>query len=85
MNETIRTCWAISAALKSRCDMPAGHTGNHSITVEWGEEQCWMPEIDEPIALEVVPSPVPIEVAKCEACSHMHKNAECKCGCYTHI
>lgn len=84
MNETIRTCWAISAALKTRCDMPAGHTGNHSITIEWDDEQCWSPDLDDPVPLEVVPDPTPI-AEKCEACGHMHKSGECKCGCYTHI
>lgn len=50
----IRNCWAISAALKVRCDMPAGHSGDHSITVSWDDNQCWSPETDEPVALRVV-------------------------------
>lgn len=84
----IRTCWAISAALKARCDMPAGHTGEHSITVSWDDNQCWTPDFDEPIALTVVPEvqePVQKEVEGCAACSHMHKSGACKCGCYKHI
>jgi len=88
MTETIRTCWAISAALKARCDMPAGHAGDHSITVSWNDDQCWSPETDEPIALQVVPpvqEPVQEEPEGCVACSHMHKSGECKCGCYEHI
>lgn len=92
----IRTCWAISAALMARCDMPAGHTGEHSITVSWGDEQCWSPETDEPVALKVVPpdimsgpvdNPVqePVQPEPCVACNHMHKSGDCKCGCYEHI
>lgn len=85
----IRTCWAISAALKARCDMPAGHTGEHSITVTWGDDQCWSPDFDEPVALTVVPDvQIPVQEEKpeaCFACSHMHKNGACKCGCYEHI
>lgn len=90
----IRTCWAISAALKARCDMPAGHSGDHSITVSWDDNQCWSPEIDEPVALRVVTpdmmsgavdNPVETEPSACIACNHMHKNADCKCGCYEHI
>jgi hypothetical protein len=92
MADTIRTCWAISAALKARCDMPAGHTGEHSITVSWSDDQCWSPEFDEPVALTVV-QPVPEVVQEvveeqteaCIACSHMHKAGSCKCGCYEHI
>ena len=89
MADTIRTCWAISAALKARCDMPAGHTGEHSITVSWNDEQCWSPETDEPVALTVVqPVPEPVQESvqePCIACSHMHKAGACKCGCYEHI
>lgn len=84
----IRTCWAISAALKSRCDMPAGHSGEHSITVTWGDEQCWSPDFDEPVALTVVPDvhePVQEEPESCVACTHMHRGGACKCGCYEHI
>ena len=94
----IRTCWAISAALKARCDMPAGHTGDHSITVSWGDEQCWSPETDEPVALRVVEpdmmsgpvdnyvqEPVQEKPEACVACNHMHKSGECKCGCYNHV
>jgi len=88
MVDQIRTCWAISAALKSRCDMPAGHSGDHSITVTWGDEQCWSPETDEPIELTVV-KPVQEVVEDqpegCTACTHMHKAGACKCGCYAHI
>lgn len=97
MAETIRTCWAISAALKARCDMPAGHPGDHSITVSWGDEQCWSPETDEPISLTVVHSddtmsqPVDnvvqesVQPEGCVACNHLHKGGSCKCGCYEHI
>jgi len=82
----IRTCWAISAALKARCDMPAGHTGEHSITVSWNDEQCWSPDMDEPVALTVVQDiPEPVRSEACIACNHMHKSGECKCGCYEHI
>lgn len=92
----IRNCWAISAALRARCDMPAGHPGDHSITVSWDDEQCWSPETDEPVALRVVTpdmmsGPVdnvvqePVQAEACIACNHMHKNGDCKCGCYEHI
>lgn len=84
----IRTCWAISAALKARCDMPAGHSGEHSITVSWNDEQCWSPDFDEPVALTVVQDvhePVQEKPEACIACNHMHRGGECKCGCYNHV
>ena len=74
--------------------MPAGHSGDHSITVSWDDNQCWSPEIDEPVALRVVTpdmmsgavdNPVQEPVEACIACNHMHKNGDCKCGCYEHI
>lgn len=96
MSDTIRTCWAISSALKARCDMPAGHSGDHSITITWDDNQCWSPEVDEPVALRVVepdmmsgavdnPVQEPVQAEGCIACSHMHKSGACKCGCYEHI
>jgi hypothetical protein len=88
----IRTCWAVNAVLKARCDMPAGHPNEHSITISWGDDECWSPDSDEPIHLSVV-QPVPDFVEEpvqetpeaCIACSHMHKSGACKCGCYEHI
>lgn len=26
-----------------RCDSPAGHDGPHTLTIEWGDEECWVP------------------------------------------
>lgn len=87
--QEIRMCWAISAALKARCDMPAGHPGDHSISVTWNDDQCWNPVVDTPIPLVPVEQakviPLAQEVLRCVACNHQHKDGACKCGCYEFV
>lgn len=39
MTEDIRQCWAFNTNYQ-RCDMPAGHPGNHAITATWTDEEC---------------------------------------------
>lgn len=38
----IRSCFAYNQQ-KQRCDMPAGHPGNHAISIEWGDDECYDP------------------------------------------
>jgi hypothetical protein len=38
-----RVCWAYSPGA-IRCDMPAGHPGDHAHTQTWTDEECATPE-----------------------------------------
>lgn len=89
---SIRTCWAYGP--NGRCDMPAGHTGDHSITIAWTDDQCVVPSLGQGQPAQAVTEmsdvtvqvPVQVkEVESCVACDHMHKAGPCKCGCYSHI
>jgi hypothetical protein len=40
MSDTIRICWAYNQQAQ-RCDMPAGHPGNHAISIEWSDEETF--------------------------------------------
>ena len=90
MTETIRQCWAFHKH-GSRCEHPAGHPGNHIVSKEWDDLDCATPgEFEsEPGAYEKTRVAAPIEThertIKCIACSHAHRNAECKCGCHEFI
>jgi hypothetical protein len=90
--ETIRQCWAHSED-GARCEHPAGHPGNHMISKEWADDECFSPIKHQLPAPELsktgmsaapIPNPEPL-VEKCAACSHSHKSGACKCGCYEHI
>lgn len=83
--ETIRQCWAYNHR-GQRCEHPAGHPGNHVISDEWSDDDCFTPT--SPAIKPVVPPPVPVAAptaGKCVACSHAHKAGTCKCGCHEHI
>jgi hypothetical protein len=94
MSETIRQCWAYSAD-GARCEHPAGHPGNHLISKEWADDECFSPIKHQlpksqpglPVTdTSVAASPTePAPMGKCAACSHNHKSGPCKCGCYEHI
>jgi hypothetical protein len=38
----IRDCWAYNQQAQ-RCSQPAGHPGNHVISIEWSDEDCLDP------------------------------------------
>lgn len=86
MTETIRQCWAYNHR-GQRCEHPAGHPGNHVITDEWSDDECFTPSKSTPQPRQPIPMPIPedIPVGKCVACSHTHKGGQCKCGCHEHI
>jgi len=97
MAEEIRRCWAYNKE-GSRCDHPAGHPGSHVVMHEWTDDECFSPirhQLPEPGALVTnmpvpnlipIPEPAPaVDVSRCVACSHKHRGAECKCGCYEFI
>jgi hypothetical protein len=52
----IRTCFAFNPNYQ-RCDMPAGHPGDHSITVLWTDDDCWDPSTAAPPILTAAPLP----------------------------
>jgi hypothetical protein len=88
--DTIRQCWAYNAD-GARCEHPAGHPGNHLISKEWGDDECFSPirhQLSPPApalpktGMSEAPPPPP---GKCVACSHSHKEGVCKCGCYEYI
>lgn len=84
----IRQCWAYSAD-GVRCEHPAGHQGNHVITREWSDEECFEPITLKRSAVTVAPQPVeppaPVSLSRCAACGHSHSGGVCKCGCYEQI
>lgn len=90
----IRQCWAYNVA-GQRCDMPAGHPGDHGIQFTWTDDDCYNPILSagesrpspaKPAAIVTLPTvPTQPTVIKCVACQHQHKNGECKCGCYEFI
>jgi len=45
--DTVRPCYAYSQNL-TRCDLPGGHPGNHAITLEWDDADCYIPGIPTP-------------------------------------
>lgn len=81
----IRQCWAFHKD-GTRCDMPAGHPGDHSVQMTWTDSDCAIP--GDPVQKPVqVPLPAPLVEApiQCAACKHSHKGGACKCGCYEFI
>lgn len=88
MTETIRQCWAFNRA-GNRCDHPAGHPGNHAIETTWTDAECAgapLPQAQPALSVtDMSPPPVPVATGKCVACSHAHRDGECKCGCYSFI
>jgi hypothetical protein len=88
----IRTCWAHNIA-GERCGKRASHKGNHSLTIEWDDSECYEPKTipDIPVRREMAPLPEPIakvlqaDPTMCVACSHRHAGGACKCGCYEFV
>ena len=79
-------CWAYNSA-QQRCDLTGGHADNHSVSATWTDNECVTPTSAKttpapPMTVISEPPPAP---TGCVACGHMHKNAECKCGCYEFI
>lgn len=55
----IRTCFAFNVH-GTRCDMPAGHPGDHAVTTTWTDEECFEPGHSAPVPLAVAsPAPQP--------------------------
>lgn len=86
MSEQIRQCWAFHKD-GTRCDMPAGHNGDHAVERTWGDSECAIPGQDHVQKPVQVPVPQPLVEApvKCVACGHQHKGGACKCGCHEFI
>ena len=86
----IKQCWAFHRD-GARCEHPAGHNGDHVVQKTWTDIQCATPGEFEsqpanPVTEKSVTVPVLEEKSiKCVACSHAHKNGECKCGCHEFI
>lgn len=86
----IRTCWAFNKD-GQRCEHPAGHTGNHIITAEWTDDECFspirhqLPEVTAPAPASPAPPALESQPVKCVACGHKHSGGTCKCGCYEEI
>lgn len=78
----IRQCWAFHLD-GTRCDMPAGHNGDHTVERTWTDAECAVPNTQPAPPPPVVPLPAPLvqENLSCVACNHKHKGVECKCGC----
>lgn len=75
---------------------PAAHEGPHAIVVEWGDEECWTPDSQNPLASDLIAAaeygiPFPTRAAlvsshadECLVCDHpMHKRMcpEESCDC----
>jgi hypothetical protein len=84
----IKQCWAFHRD-GTRCDMPAGHNGDHMVERTWTDADCAIPGEAKPtVAYPATPqNPVPLveAPAKCVACGHQHKGGACKCGCHEFI
>lgn len=86
----IRTCWAFNRE-GQRCEHPAGHPGNHVITAEWTDDECFspikhqLPDISTPVPVHPAPPVLESQPVKCVACNHQHKSGPCKCGCHEQI
>ncbi len=85
MTDTIRQCWAFHKD-GTRCDMPAGHPGNHAVERTWTDDECLDPTtVTKPVVITTSSGPTttvtaPVDI-NCVACSHKHRGGECKCGC----
>jgi hypothetical protein len=79
----------------ARCEHPAGHTGNHYISVEWSDAEAWTPT---PAGMgplkpeEIRDTPLIVEEPvqeRCDICEHPWHDAPCtvtvefddECGC----
>jgi hypothetical protein len=81
----IKQCWAFHRD-GTRCEHPAGHSGDHMIEKTWTDSECSIPgETKSQPVIPVLPKPPTEQSNKCVACGHAHKSAECKCGCHTFI
>jgi len=89
VNETpveIKQCWAFHKD-GTRCDMPAGHPGNHAVERTWTDAECHAPNAHPlppaPVATPayVPPPPAPPANDKCVACQHKHRGRECPGAC----
>lgn len=52
----IPICWAYSKQ-KQRCEMAAGHLGDHCVTYAWDDTKCFDPDVDA--LVEFIDKPVP--------------------------
>jgi hypothetical protein len=72
-------CHAYSVTL-DRCDMPAGHPGDHSITRTWTDDECFVP--GAPVTLKEHGAPIPYTLpepgpSRCVLCEHKFHNGKC--------
>jgi hypothetical protein len=96
----VRACFAYSQS-RERCDMPAGHPGDHSITLTWTDEECFDPtapidmseyRLPDLNVVRPVPDEEPVVFESCVACDHPHPWHEdggaCSlndCGCMRYV
>lgn len=90
----VRQCWAFHRD-GMRCEHPAGHPGDHTVSKTWKDIECATPGEFEPAKPTVITTSrnTTVEVkdvepdlpTRCAACSHNHKSGPCKCGCYEFI
>jgi hypothetical protein len=81
-----KQCWAYDTA-NHRCEKNASHTGNHSITYSWTDDECSAPFVvaKPETQPDIKQTMIKDIITKCTACLHQHKDGACKCGCYTQI
>lgn len=77
-------CWAHNIDMV-RCDLDAGHDGDHTVHITWPDEDCYEPG-KSPAAAPIVipptaPPPPPPANDKCVACQHKHRGRECHGAC----
>ena len=84
-------CWAYNTS-GQRCSLDAGHDALHTIMSTWSDDECFSPIVHQlPKPQKPIPQPplpnleTPAVDGKCVACSHKHRDATCKCGCYEFI
>jgi hypothetical protein len=91
----LRNCFAYNQQ-GQRCDMPAGHPGDHAITTTWTDEECYAP-YSAPVPTPRVydgmasfpegslgPPPMPGDTDECLICDHRMHRGMCKadeCDC----
>lgn len=82
-------CWAHSID-RVRCELDAGHDGNHTVYITWRDDECYEPDKNTiaPIvtpkaapAPAAPPPPPPQPADRCVACQHKHRGRECPGAC----
>ena len=85
------TCWAYGPT-GQRCEQTPGHTGSHSVSTLWTDEECITPDMRRTdrgvrrIPIDPTPAPPAAKEEGCAACGWPERTHEANdTGCRTFV